>query len=201
MTDVRSSHPTRIFAALLGALLTLAITSTTAHAGPDVDLTELQNLPDLQRIYGEGPDTHVIASPAPDKLRVYWFWSANSHCSKEAEPAIASLIEAFPDIEVIVVHANADESIAEARDAATERGLPFSIYRDDRARLAIALNARMTPEVVVLSAEGVVYQGRPVHIRRGTITSYVARAVDAWSRSEAVEPAYRRPTGCPIPRP
>lgn len=201
MTNFRCSHPTRILAALLGALFTLAITSTTAHAGPDAEKTELKNLPDLQRIYGEGPDTHVIASPAPDTLRVYWFWSANSHCSQEAEPAIAALIDDYPEIEVIVVHANANESIGEAREAATERALPFAIYRDDRAHLAIALDARMTPEVVVLDASGIIYQGRPVHIRRGTTTSYVASALDAWTRGDAVEPAYRRPTGCPIPRP
>lgn len=155
----------------------------------------------LQLVYGDGVPTIDGAYPAEETLRVYWFWSSQSQCSRRAEPGIEALVEAHPDVEVIAVHSNADESMQSGQETAAERGLAAPLYRDQGARLAEKFDARITPEVVVVDAEGVIYQGRPVRFDGDQLLSFVEAAVDAWKIGEAVDPEYRRPTGCVIRRP
>jgi hypothetical protein len=166
------------------------------------DAPDLSAVPALTRVHGDGPAAHdPSAGIESDALRIYWFWSAQSTCSQRAEPEITALMEAHPDIPVVVVHSNATETAADARQTAAARDLPFSVYRDEGAHLAIALNAHMTPEVVVLTADGVLYQGRTSATRRGQTTHFAMEAIDAYRAGEPVSPAFRRPTGCRIARP
>lgn len=188
---------TILFATTLAlAVLGLSTVASTAWASAP----SLDRLVGLQPIH-QAEEPHRPGLPEEGQLRVYWFWSATSHCSRGAEPSIEALIDQFDDVEVIVVHSNADEDVALAQRVAAERELSFAIYRDQRARLAIALDARMTPEVVVVDHTGVIYKGRPEMSRRGRTQSYVQEAIEAWMAGEEVEQAYRRPSGCVIRRP
>ena len=178
----------------------LLVFATAATAGA-AELDELAQLPVLEKIHGDGPDEHQPGLAESGQLRVYWFWSSGSHCSRSAEPGLEALAGDYPDIEVVVVHSNVDESISEAQKQLRERNFDVAVYRDEQARLAIALDARMTPEVVVVDDSKIIYQGRPLRISRSGTESYVAQVVQTWIDGDDIERAYRRPTGCPIRRP
>ena len=184
---------TIIFSAFAMAALSVG---STALAAPDFEAAQ-----ELELLYGDGDAVHEPGLPQAGMLRVYWFWSAVSSCSERAEPGIESLVSAFPDVEVIVVHSNADEEVDEARDVASSRQVGAPIYRDEGALLADIFNATMTPEVVVVDHTGVIYQGRPVKVGRRSMESYVEDIAARWRASEEIERDYRRPTGCPIRRP
>ncbi len=173
---------------------------TVAHAGPDLEA--LDEVASLKKIYGEGEAEHSPGLPIDDEtLRVYWFWAPDSPCSTRAEPALEEFSKAHDDVEVYVVHSNADQSAEDARKAADERNFSLPIYRDEDAALAIAFDVRMTPEAVALDAEGVIYRGRPVHVGRRGTTSFIDEVARQWRAGESIDNAYRRPSGCPIARP
>lgn len=186
----------------IGLILSLFAASLAlvgcASVPTDVEGEGAQN---LQLLYGDGAEEMEGVLPASGELRVYWFWSSQSQCSRRAEPGIEALAVAYPEVELIVVHSNADESAQEGRQVAKERKLAAPLYRDEGARLAVEFDARMTPEVVVVDAEGVVYQGRPVSFDGDELSSFVEEVVDSWKRGEEIEPDYRRPSGCVIRRP
>lgn len=183
------------------AIAVVALIGLASVGAAEPDLGQAAQVDPLEKIHGDGDDIHRPGLAPEGQLRVYWFWAANSPCSKRAEPGIEALIDDYPDVEVVVVHSNLGESADEARRALEERGVTASVYRDDQVGLAIALDAQMTPEVVVVDDEGVLYRGRPVRVRRGQIESYVAQVVQAWKDGEEVEQTYRRPSGCTIARP
>ncbi len=185
-----------LFSALAALTLAFTVGPTTAQATSSLD-----DVPDLQLAYGDGDAAHSPGLAADGQLRVYWFWSAHSPCSKNAEPSIEALQNAHLDVEVIVVHSNADQSASDAEDAGEERDFSFAVYRDEGAQLAIALNATMTPEVVVVDDSQIIYRGRPISISRRGTQSFVEEAVVAWKSSAEPDTDSRRPTGCVIRRP
>lgn len=183
--------------ALAAAGLALLVPGCTSPAYAEGD-----DSAKLERMYGQGSDVVESKTPNDDRLRVYWFWSTTSQCSKRAEPAIDELVDRFPDLEVFVVHSNVDESKQEARSVADERELAAPLYRDGGARIAMHFEARMTPEVVVVAGQEVVYQGRPVSFDGDDIDrSYVAEAVESARAGHDPDESYRRPSGCVIRTP
>lgn len=166
-----------------------------------LDSDALEDVSPLDLVEGQGEKTHRPGLADEGEVRVYWFWSSQSSCSRRAEPAILSLTQRFPDVEVVVVMSNVNESVDEARKVLEDTDLGAPVYRDRQAELAIALEATMTPEVVVVDDSGVVYRGRPVRMKRRGMDSYVEDVVDSWKAGREVERQSRRPTGCPIRRP
>ncbi len=172
-----------------------------AACSPASAHVEADAVSNLQLVYGEGPEVIEDAYPEAGNLRVYWFWSAFSQCSRRAEPGIKAVVEAHPQVEIIVVHSNADESAEVGEKAAADRQLAAPLYRDDGARLAMTFGATITPEVVVVDGEDVIYRGRPIRFDGREMESFVEAAIDAWKQGVDVEPAHRRPSGCVIRRP
>lgn len=167
----------------------------------------LAQQPALSLVYAPGassnaPQTHQPGLPPPGKLRVYWFWGAKCPCAKKSEVTLTEFAAKFPDIEVIVVHANADENSTLGRKTLAERGLTLPVYRDESTKLAIALNARATPEAYVFDHEGIVYQGRTDTLMTGgPKQNWVIQAVEQYRTGTAVSPTSRRAVGCAITRP
>lgn len=188
--------------ALFSAAIAACLVGPVAGAAAEPDLEALQQVSSLEKIYGDGDSSHQPGLPGEaDALRVYWFWAPDSPCSTRAEPVLVAYANSHDDVEVVVVHSNADQSADDARQAAEKRQFDLPVYRDEDAELAIALGARMTPEVVALDDEGVVYRGRPVHVGRGDTTSFIDDVTRKWRGDESVERSYRSPSGCPIARP
>ncbi len=191
---MRIDSRTALLAMVVGAFFALAGCASTSSVPSE-------GAKNLYLLYGNGAEEIETILPEAGELRVYWFWSSQSQCSRRAEPGIGQLMQAHPDVEVLLVHSNADESSTMGREVAEKRELPAPLYRDEGARLAVEFDARMTPEVVVVDAEGVVYQGRPVRFEGERVVSFVSKSVDSYQRGEEVDPAYRRPSGCVIRQP
>lgn len=148
------------------------------------------------------PQTHKPGLPAAGKLRVYWFWGAKCPCAKKSETTLTEFAAQFPDVELIVVHSNADENVILTKKTLTERALSLPVYRDDNARLAIALNARATPEAYVFDSKGIIYHGRTDTLMTGgPKQNWITQALEQYTTGNTVKPTSRRAVGCAITRP
>ncbi len=186
-------------------LLTFNLAPATANAADYAKILNQQ--PPLPLIYTsetykDAAKTHKPGLPEAGKMRIYWFWGAKCPCAKKSEATLNALATKFPDIEIIVVHSNADESAQFAKSTLTERSVPQAVYRDDNAKFAIALNARATPEVYVFDHKGIVYQGRTDTLMTGgPAHNWVIEAVEQYRAGKSVKPDSRRAIGCAITRP
>lgn len=106
-----------------------------------------------------------------------------------------------------MVHPNADESPDVVRRHAREYELPGVIIRDPQHRLVRLAGVRVTPEVAVVSTNGVVlYRGRidDRHVALGTerpepTTRDLVDVLSAMVEGRAVEPRVTTAVGCSIP--
>ncbi|HEV2862092.1 MAG TPA: thioredoxin family protein [Pyrinomonadaceae bacterium] len=106
-------------------------------------------------------------------------------------------------INVVGINSNSTEPAAEIKAHAAEKGLTFTILKDEGNRIADRLGAQVTPEAYLLDASGkLVYRGRIDNSRNGdSITSTELRdAVEAVLAGKAVEKAEVRAFGCSIKR-
>ena len=106
-------------------------------------------------------------------------------------------------IHVIGINSNSTEPAAEIKAHAAEKGLTFTILKDEGNRIADRLGAQVTPEAYLLDATGkLVYRGRIDNSRNGdSITSTELRdAVEAVLAGKPVEKAEVRAFGCSIKR-
>ncbi|MFU8803043.1 MAG: hypothetical protein ACNA8W_04455 [Bradymonadaceae bacterium] len=202
MSDTRSIKTILFLTAFAFAAFAFGSTALGQDAALDRALSALPALTLIHAGDATGtPNTHEPGLPEAGKLRVYWFWSSVSPCSRRTENLVADFARAHPDVELFVIHANANEKVDQARRVATQRGFVVPIYRDEGTKLAVALDARITPEAIVLDSDGIVYRGKTDGSRRGKTENYVADAVKAWKAGATVDPASRAPSGCPIQRP
>jgi peroxiredoxin len=90
------------------------------------------------------------------------------------------------------------ESLAEIKEHAREHGHTFPIVRDADGRLAKAFDARWTPEVFLLDAEGKLrYRGR---IASKMSSPDLKNALEALLAGHDPRPAETKAFGCAIPR-
>src|SRR5919206_1255790 len=76
-------------------------------------------------------------------------------------------------VNVVGINSNSTEPAAEVKSHAAEKGLTFTILKDDGNKIADRFNAQVTPEAYLLDASGkLVYHGRIDNSRAGdAITS------------------------------
>jgi peroxiredoxin len=90
------------------------------------------------------------------------------------------------------------ETLAEIKDHAREHGHTFPILRDADLRLAKMFDARWTPEVFLLDADGKLrYRGR---IASKMSSPDLKNALDALLAGRPIYPAETKAFGCAIPR-
>ncbi len=106
-------------------------------------------------------------------------------------------------VNVIGINSNSTESAAEVKQHAAEKGLTFTILKDEGNAVADRYDAQVTPEAYLLDASGkLVYHGRIDNSRYGVmITSNDLRdAIEAVLAGRAVAKAEVKAFGCSIKR-
>jgi peroxiredoxin len=106
-------------------------------------------------------------------------------------------------INVIGINANNTEPAAEVKSHAAEKGLKFTILKDDGNRVADRLGANHTPEAYVIDASGkLVYHGRIDNAQNpANITSNDLRdALDAMLAGQPIQKTTSVAFGCSIKR-
>jgi peroxiredoxin len=106
-------------------------------------------------------------------------------------------------INVIGINANNTEPAAEVKSHAAEKGLKFTILKDDGNKIADRLGATRTPEVYLLDAKGkLAYHGRIDNSQKaeGITSNDLREALDAVIAGKAVTKTDGAAFGCSIKR-
>ncbi|RJP54843.1 MAG: hypothetical protein C4583_01620 [Anaerolineaceae bacterium] len=117
------------------------------------------------------------------RIIIVEFWSAECpHVVRTDASLRAAMSRWVDDVVWLAIASNANESLSELENAARERGLP-AVLIDASQEAVDAFGAQVTPEVFVLSREGVVcYHGAVDDVsfcQRVATRSFVEEAVDA----------------------
>src|SRR5437588_13126378 len=106
-------------------------------------------------------------------------------------------------VRVVGINANSTEPVEEVRQHAADKGLTFTILKDNGNRIADRFDAQVTPEAYLLDASGkLVYYGRIDNSRAGdAITSTELRdAIESVLAGKPVEKPEAKAFGCSIKR-
>lgn len=163
--------------------------------------------PTARDVSGQPIDlTHVAAG----RVRVLVFTSHECPIANAYAPTLRDLAaehRADP-IDWQIVHVDPDLTPAAARRHADDFGLPGTIVLEPAQTTARRLGVERTPEVVVLTAGGVAYQGRiddqwaALGSRRAEPTTRdLAAALTALRRGDAVACPRTPVVGCLLPEP
>lgn len=155
----------------------------------------------VRKISGEA----VAIDPAQSAATVIVFISAECPISLEYADRLAALSKtlASGSVRFLAVAPNFNETDDAVRKMARDAELPFPVFRDPGANLAVSLGARMTPVAVVLDREGRIrYRGQiddarnPARVKRETLRLAVE---DILAGRQINEPETRS-LGCAIKR-
>ena len=142
-------------------LLLIAIVPTTARSTDDtvktIALGQELRFTDLKG------KSHLLKAPENSRALVLIFVTTDCPIANSYQPQLAKLHQEFQQkgFEFAIVHEGPEQSINKLMEHAKEYVVPFSIAMDPDHSIAKAVNARKTPEVVVVGPEGnVLYQGR-----------------------------------------
>jgi peroxiredoxin len=106
-------------------------------------------------------------------------------------------------INVIGINSNSTEPSAEVKSHAAEKGLKFTILKDDGNKIADRLGATRTPEVYVLDGKGkLAYHGRIDDAQKAESVSSndLRNALDEMIAGKAVTKTGGAAFGCTIKR-
>jgi peroxiredoxin len=150
----------------LGAVLILAF---AAIAGSGRNASDLPAPPAVGTMIDDFtlPDTdgasHSLASLKGKNGTVVIFIATKCPVSNAYNDRMEKVFEDYraKGINVIGINANSTEPAAEVKAHAAEKGLKFTILKDDGNKIADRLGATRTPEVYLLDAKGkLAYHGR-----------------------------------------
>jgi len=110
--------------------------------------TDLVTGKNLSFALGDESATHVLV-----------FLSSTCPCSNAHIDHLKLLGDEFKQVRFVGLHANSDESSAQARPYFEEKKLNFPVLSDPKAQWADRLKASKTPHAFVISKGSVVYQG------------------------------------------
>ena len=164
-------------------------TGTTA---PDFTLNDLEGKP-------------TALSDHLGHIAVIVFWSAECPWSARADETLNQMKSEWGlDVAVLTIAANANESMDEKNEAASERNIsPLLI--DVKGEVAKLFGAKITPEVFLIDREGILrYQGAfdDVNFRQPEPTrNYLWGAVEAVLANENPVPSEVPAYGCTIVMP
>jgi peroxiredoxin len=154
-------------------------------------------------------NTHTPGEWQRAKAVVLLFLATDCPISNGYAPAMAKLSREFGprDVWFAGVYCDPDVTAASAAKHATEYRLPFPVLLDLDQILARQTRVRVTPEAVVLQADGeIVYRGRiddlyaaPGKRRQQPTTRELASAIEAVLNGKRPAPAETKANGCPLP--
>jgi peroxiredoxin len=106
-------------------------------------------------------------------------------------------------VNVVGINSNSTEPVTEVKSHAAEKGLTFTILKDDGNVIADRFNAQSTPEAYLLDASGkLVYHGRIDNSKNadGVTSSELHDAIEATLAGKTIEKPEVKAFGCSIKR-
>ena len=155
------------------------------------------------------PDTggaeHSLRSLAGSKGAVLIFIATRCPISNAYNDRMEKLAQDYKakGINVVGINSNATEPVAEVKSHATEKGLTFTILKDEGNKIADRLGANHTPEAYVLDANmKLVYHGRIDNSMRpeGVTANDLRDALDELLAGKAISKTGGAAFGCSIKR-
>ena len=195
-------------ALFLGALLIVAF---AAIAGSGRNAPDLPAPPTVGTVIDDFtlPDadgaSHSLASLKGKTATVIIFIATKCPVSNAYNDRMEKVFEDYKakGINVIGINANNTEPSAEVKSHAAEKGLKFTILKDDGNKIADRLGATRTPEVYLLDAKGkLAYHGRIDNSQKaeGITSNDLREALDQVIAGKAVTKTDGAAFGCSIKR-
>jgi peroxiredoxin len=148
---------------------------------------------------------HTLASLKGRNGTVLIFMATRCPVSNGYNTRMEKLAEDYAarGVNIVGINANSTEPAGEVKQHAAEKGLTFTILKDEGSRIADRFDAQVTPETYLLDASGkLVYHGRIDNSRAGdAITSNDLRdAIEAVLAGKPVQKSEAKAFGCSIKR-
>src|SRR5215212_11236225 len=161
-------------------------------------------VPDFKLPDADGRE-HTLASLKGSKGTVFIFVATKCPVSNAYNERMAKLAADYraKGVNVVGINSNSTEPAAEVKSHAAEKGLAFTILKDDGNQVADRFNAQSTPEAYLLDASGkLVYHGAIDNSRNGdgVTSSYLRDAIEATLAGKPVEKSEVKAFGCSIKR-
>jgi peroxiredoxin len=188
------------------ALLTISLAAnaktlnTDIPAPPAIGATIVDfNLPDV-----DGKD-HSLTSLKGKFGTVLIFVAVQCPVSNAYNERMEKLAQDYKarGINVVGINANSTESVSDVKKHAAEKGLTFSILKDDGNKIADSLGATRTPEAYFLDANNkLIYHGRIDNSRDSSqvVSSELREALDLTLAGKPVAKTEANAFGCSIKR-
>lgn len=149
--------------------------------------------------------SHSLKSLMGKKGAVILFVATKCPVSNAYNDRMEKLAEDYKakGINVIGINANNTEPSAEVKSHAAEKGLKFTILKDDGNKIADRLGATRTPEAYVLDASGkLVYHGRIDNSQKieGITSNDLREALDELLAGKQISKTGGAAFGCTIKR-
>src|SRR5215831_4111999 len=192
----------------LGAVLIVAI---AAVAGSGRNSSDLPAPPAIGTVIDDFtlPDadgaSHSLASLKGKNGTVVIFIATKCPVSNAYNDRMEKVFEDYKakGFNVIGINANSTEPAAEVKSHAAEKGLKFTILKDDGNKIADRLGATRTPEVYLLDAKGkLAYHGRIDNSQKieGITSNDLRDALDEVLAGKTVSKTGGAAFGCSIKR-
>ena len=149
--------------------------------------------------------THSLASLKGKSGTVLIFIATKCPVSNAYNDRMEKLAEDYKakGVSVIGINANNTEPAAEVKAHAAEKGLKFTILKDDGNKIADRLGATRTPEAYVLDTKGkLIYHGRIDDAQKleSVTSSDLRNALDEMLAGKAISKTGGAAFGCTIKR-
>lgn len=195
-------------AVFLGAVLIVAV---AAIAGSGRSASDLPAPPAIGTMIDDFtlPDadgaSHSLASLKGKNGTVVIFIATKCPVSNAYNDRMEKVFEDYQakGVNVVGINANSTEPAAEVKAHAAEKGLKFTILKDDGNKIADRLGASATPEAYLLDAKGkLVYHGRIDNSRdpAGIASSDLRDALNEVLAGKPVTKTEAKAFGCTIKR-
>ncbi len=193
---------------LIAALLVIALAAVAGSGRSDSDVP---TPPAIGTVIDDFklPDTngaeHSLKSLAGAKGAVLIFIATRCPVSNAYNDRMQQLAQDYKakGINVIGINSNSTEPLAEVKSHAAEKGLTFTILKDEGNKIADRLGANHTPEAYLLDANmKLVYHGRIDNSMRpeGATANDLRDALDELLAGKAISKTGGAAFGCSIKR-
>ena len=193
---------------LVASLVVIALAAVAGSGRPDNDVPAPPTIGTILDDF-KLPDTdgkeHSLKSLAGSKGVVILFIATKCPVSNAYNERMEKLAQDYKEkgVNVVGINANSTEPAAEVKSHATDKGLTFTILKDDGNKIADRLGATRTPEAYVLDANmKLVYHGRIDNSQRveGITANDLRDALDEMLAGKAVTKTGGAAFGCSIKR-
>ena len=192
-------------------LVAILIMAIAAVAGSGRNATDLPAPPAIGAAIEDFtlPDadgtSHSLASLKGKNGTVVIFIATKCPVSNAYNDRMEKVFEDYKarGVNVVGINANSTEPSAEVKSHAAEKGLKFTILKDDGNKIADRLGATRTPEVYLLDAKGkLAYHGRIDNSQKseGITSNDLRDALDEMVAGKAVSKTGGAAFGCTIKR-